>query len=725
MDRLIERVKSARTTSDALLLLYEVALKSAKLEEAVSFCIIAHEGQQRKSGEPYAVHPILVASIVAFLGGDETMVISALLHDIIEDTTYKREKIRELFGDDVANIVEGLTKIVEIRDEKLIPSTSNEKLITSALTFRKILLASIKDVRVLVVKLCDRLHNMLTLEALAPAKQKRIAEETLVVYAPIAHRLGIAALKNRLEDLSFCYIFPEEYKKIEEHIKSRKQQFQIKLNTFIAKVEQIMLKNGFKESDFEIKSRIKHYYSIFLKMQRKGVSIEEVLDLLAIRILVKDPLDVYKSLGLVHLYFKPLIMRFKDYVAIPKENGYQTIHTTVFDDTSIFEVQIRTYEMHKTAELGIAAHWKYKAGAALQHQEFLPKGVVNLNWLNNLQYQNESIEEFYELVKNDLYSEDISVFSPKGDLFTLPRGAVALDFAYAVHTHIGERAVGAIINKQPSTLLTELKNGDIVRIETGKRAILRCSWYDAVRTSKAKDNIRSGCNHRMREIDTLSAYNILASEFKAEPEQIREWIERNSLSNTIHKLTKEPNLFRDLANRYQNESKPESSLFSLIAPRGPRFKKINLENIIVSSRYFINSIEFDYCCHPRRQDHIVAFRSDGKAIIHHKLCEKAYELMTQGEPMLFVEWAQDNLSKYKLIVSLENKKGALANLLHYLVKLDININTIELGTASTKQANYCEMEIECAEANIKKLRAKLESRTKLIELIKVDDAYNQ
>jgi len=350
VEELVKVVKACKQTDQAVDLLFKYIRKTPSIERAVAFTIEKHQGQFRRSGEPYVVHPILVCVFVAYLGGDESMVVAGLLHDVVEDTSCSTEEVKEMFGEEVGHLVDGLTKIVEIRDHELLPSSSNDKLVASALTFRKMLIASIRDVRVLVIKLCDRLHNMLTLEALDASKQKRISEETLVVYAPIAHRLGISSIKNLLDDLSFYYVMPNEHQKIDTYIKEHGQQLQLRLNHFIAKIQQHMLKEGFIESDFTIQKRIKHYYSIYLKMQRKGVTIEEVLDLLAIRVIVRTPIDCYRALGIVHQHFKPLISRFKDYIAIPKENGYQTIHTTVFDDKSIVEAQIRTYDMNKTAE---------------------------------------------------------------------------------------------------------------------------------------------------------------------------------------------------------------------------------------------------------------------------------------------------------------------------------------------------------------------------------------
>ena len=714
MQEFVQKIRSVKDVQEATNLLYQICPHNAKIEEALEFAKEAHKGQYRKSGEPYIIHPILVAAITAYVTAEEEMVIAALLHDVVEDTSFSIEDIQERFGQNVADLVEGLTKIVAIRSEELIPSSSDEKLITSALSFRKMLIASIKDVRVLIVKLCDRLHNMLTLEALPPNKQRRIAEETLVVYAPIAHRLGIASIKNLLEDLSFYYLFPQEYKKIDQFISSHKLELQMKLNGFIDEVKKKIVQNGLRADEFEILGRIKHYYSIYLKMQRKGISIEEVLDLLAIRILVRHKLDCYKVLGIVHTNFKPLIMRFKDYIAIPKENGYQTIHTTVFDDASIFEVQIRTFDMHRTAEYGVAAHWKYKMGDT----------NVNLKWLENLQYQNDNIEEFYELVKNDLFSEDISVFSPKGDLFTLPRGAVALDFAYAIHTDVGNRAKAAYINKQKKTLLTELKNGDIVRIEVADEPILRCSWIDAVKTSKAKEQMRFLCRQKYKEISSKAAINILANELRINPAQIKEWIKKEGLENSLHRIATELNFLKEVKNRYLSEYRKAKRMLYLLSPKYAKLQKKEVENFVFYTSHTISKVEFDYCCHPKHGDEIVAFRKDGTAIIHQKMCHKAQILIEQNEPMLFVEWKKDSIPRFKLIALLPDKKGALADFLHHLGKMDINIKTIELGK-NIEQTNLCEMEFEAPLDDMELLRKKIAQKAKIIEFIQADDAYNQ
>ena len=713
LEPLIEKIRNVKSIDEARSLLFE-KIKSDKVKEALAFAKMAHQDQFRKSGEPYVIHPILVAVITATISEDETMVITALLHDVVEDTSYTVEDIENRFGLDVSNLVEGLTKITEIRDNELLPSISDEKLLASALTFRKMLICSIKDVRVLVIKLCDRLHNMLTLDALVKTKQHRIAEETLVVYVPIAHRLGIATIKNILEDLSFYYLFPKEYAKIDSFLTSHKQDFQIKLNTFISKVETLMVHNGFKAKSFEIFGRLKHHYSIYLKMQRKGISIDEILDLLAIRILVQEPLDCYRALGTLHLNFKPLIARFKDYVALPKENGYQTLHTTVFDDTSIIEAQIRTFKMHKTAEYGIAAHWKYKLGSS----------NINMEWLKNLQFQNESIEEFYELVKNDLYSEDISVFTPDGDQISLPRGATVLDFAYAVHTQVGERASGAFVDKKQASLLTELKNGNLVRIVTANHPIYHCTWIDAVKTSRAKSHMRMRCNQRRKEIDHISSINILSTTFSLAFKEVEKWIKDEKIESQIYRVARELSFYKEVIHRFVDSKKIRSKFLLFLKRQHRRLKRYSFENFIVHCADYVSGVEFDYCCHPKRDDPIVAFKIDNKAVVHHKFCEKAYRLIKDNTPMLYIEWCDSKMHKFRLLTTLKDEKGTLANFLSFLAKIDLNIISIKLGDKTTG-SNVCEVIFETKSNDQNHLKGLLDKRFKLIELTDLTDAYKQ
>jgi len=687
----------------------------ADIRQALDLAIEAHEGQRRKSGEAYIIHPILVGAITASLSSDPTMVVAALLHDVVEDTTYTIEEIGALFGKDVEHIVAGLTKIVEMRDQNLAPSHSNERLISSALSFRKLLVASIEDVRVLIIKLCDRLHNMLTLEALSPSKQLRISEETLVVYAPIAHRLGISKVKNYLEDLSFRYIYPDDYAAIDRFIQANDQNLHFKLNAFIEDVKNTLHKAGYHWEEFEVVGRVKHYYSIYLKMHRKGISIEEVLDLLAIRIITKEPLECYEILGALHLEYTPLISRFKDYIALPKENGYRTIHTTLFGDEGIVEAQIRTEQMHQLAEYGVAAHWKYKEGV----------DQINLDWLKSLHYQNESIEEFYELAKSDLYSEDITVFSPKGDYYTLPKDAVALDFAYAVHSEIGRTATGAMVNKEKASLLTILKNGDIVRIITDGNPRLHCSWVDTVKTSKAKDGIRSQCRHWLRTVDETSGYNILATIFDRHPAAIRRILERSEANQAIFRVPQRLDSLKEKASRISRAADIKVVRFWELLKKGyKRPSERPIDHFLFYTNKTLNGVEFDYCCHPKIGDEIVAFYKDNKAIIHHKLCMKAYHKIEQGDPMLFVAWSESQVARYRLIISLQNQRGALAELLNKITKMGLNVNSIELGIKSSESAEYCKLEIESEVKSRNEIRQELSSKFKVIEIVALDDAYD-
>ncbi|GAX87246.1 GTP pyrophosphokinase [Lebetimonas natsushimae] len=700
--KLVENIKNIKDTESAKKLL--LSKKDTPLiKKAIEFAVKAHAGQKRKSGEDYVIHPILVAAITAYFLNEEVPIVAAILHDVVEDTPYTIYYIKDEFGSEVAELVEGLTKIVEIRGNSLVPSTSNEKLAKSALTFRKMILTSVNDIRVLIIKLCDRLHNMLTLSALPPHKQKRIAEETLVVYAPIAHRLGIATLKNLLEDLSFKYLLPEEYKKIDEYIKANKEIFYEKLNNFISKIEELMLKNGFLKSEFEIKSRIKHYYSIFLKMQRKGISIEEVLDLLAVRIIVKEPLECYETLGIIHLNFRPLISRFKDYIAIPKENGYQTLHTTVYDGNSIIETQIRTQEMDKKAEFGIAAHWKYK----------LNTDLPNVKWLENLKF-NENVEDFYELAKNDLFSEDIVVYSPKFETFTLPRGATALDFAYAVHTDIGNRAKEAYVNKEKVSLLTELKTGDIVNIITGDKVIPRCSWINSLKTSKAKYEQKRLCNQKEKEINRKLAIAILKGIFDLDAIKIRALIKANNLCENIGKIVDDENFLKEVVKRIYKTLKKRNVLY---------FKNIKLKeyifgNIRILSNKHINDISFNYCCHPKYGDKILGLLHKKEVEIHHRFCNNAENKIDKA---VFVEWVKKGQNRYILVVSMPNKKGELAKFINLLNKFNVFIHSINLG----EESNHCRVEIEFDKKIFDTIKEKIGKIYPIIEFVSKNDAYNK
>ena len=717
LENFIEELKDCKDLQGAQELLFRVFLSSPKIKTAVNFCVEAHNGQVRKSGEPYAVHPILVATLVGYLSANEAMVVAALLHDVIEDTPHSEDELREMFGAEVTKLVQGLTKITDIREDEF--SRVSKNLARSALSFRNMLLASIEDASVLVIKLCDRLHNMLTLDALREDKQKRISEETLVVYAPIAHRLGISSIKNYLEDLSFKYLMPEEFAQIDRYINSNDQHIQLGLNEFISKLDLLFQKNGFRSGDYEIQKRIKHNYSIYLKMQRKGISIEEVLDLLGVRILVKEISDCYLALGILHTNFNPLVSRFKDYIALPKQNGYQTIHTTIFDTRNIIEAQIRTFDMHKIAELGVAAHWKYKEDSSL--------AAPKLDWLSDISMQssvensqNLNAVELYEYAKESLYIEDIAVYSPKGEIFTLPRGATVLDYAYEVHTKIGLYAKSAYVNRIKVPLLTKLKNGDIVRIVTSNEKLYRCSWVDSVKTGKAKAAIREFCRQKIKDVNLQSSINILSFVFNEPNSTIYEWIENENLSRKMRQICVNSLFFKDVVNMLKKYAR-KSYLFDKYEIKEQKF-----ENITVYSNHKIANMDFDFCCHPKRGDEILAFVESGNIVLHHKFCNKAEEMLEDKKPMVFVEWSSTQSQSYKVIFSLENKKGSLAEFLTTLSKMQANVLSINLSHSQDSASDYFEASMEFPNnIKISDVKDRLKAQYKILDFTSLNDAYNE
>lgn len=714
MNQFFKEIQHINNVEDAINKLKTLIDISPKLYEVINFIIEAHEGQFRKSGEPYCVHPILVACVTASFSKDEAVIATALLHDVVEDTPYTLDFVKDKWGNDIARMVDGLTKIVEIRESEFVTSkdATDSKIISSALTFRKMLIASIDDARVLIVKLCDRLHNMLTLSVLPAHKQRRIAEETLVVYVPIANRLGISTLKNELEDLAFFYIYPDEYKKIDSFLKEHEHSMQLSFNNFIATTKNLLEKNGFEEDKIKIYSRIKHHYSIYLKMQRKGITIDEVLDLFAIRILVETPIDCYKVLGYIHLEFKPLVSRFKDYIATPKENGYQTIHTTVFYNSKIYEIQIRSFEMNSVAEYGIAAHWQYKSGV---------KNATNLNWLKSLEFSNENIEEFYADAKENLFNDEIIVYSPKGEVFVLPVGSTAYDFAFAVHTNIGKKAVACYINKIKKPLLTVLKSTDIVLIELAEEVVVRCSWLEMVKTSRAKKQIKLLCAQRQKEIDELSGRNIINTIFSRYYESITDVYP----VGTLYKVPSVLSFLKHTKLLLEKKIAKDKGLMVRFKILTSKIKEFKFDNILIYSNFSINSVSFDHCCHPKFGDDIVAFRNGHEAIIHHKMCDKAYNRIKTNQQMLFCTWTKNSVYQYKMLISIPNTRGELARIFTYLSENEFYILVVSFGRQKHTYIQYCEIEFETNKSNIEEVRKIVEKRVKVIEFFSKKDAYNK
>lgn len=708
MQEFLNKIKYINSIEDAISSLESSISISSKIKEALDFSIKAHEGQIRKSGEAYIVHPILVASITAYFSKNETMVLSALLHDVVEDTNFNIEYIKEHYGNDVAHIVDGLTKITEIKHSDLL--NQDDKFIQSALTFRKMIIASTDDVRILVIKLFDRTHNLLTLDALSSSKQERIAQETLVVYAPIAHRLGMSAIKNILEDLSFYYVYPEEYKKIDDYMTTHQKRIQNTFDKFVKDITKTVDIDGIH--NIQITSRIKHYYSIYLKTQRKGINIDEVLDLFAIRIITNNKLDCYNILGKIHIKYKPLIARLKDYIAIPKENGYQTIHTTIFSNTKIFEIQIRTQEMNRIAEFGVAAHWKYKNSSTNTIQP-------NLNWLNTLEVENENIEEFYRDTKQELFSEEIIVYSPKGAILTLPRESTAYDFAYLIHTDLGNCAVDCMINNVKKPLLTEIKSGDIIYIYSEEKIITRCSWYDMVKTTKAKKNIKILCHNKIKKIDELNGVNIVNTIFS----KYRKNILINRDIKRLDKVSYSLDHLKNIKKIVQNTLKIEDGFLARFRLLSTKFKKYRFDNIILYSNFNISNVSLDHCCHPKQGDDIVAFKNNKDAIIHHKMCDNAYIMMENQKEMVFCTWSDDKYFSYNMVLSVQHIKGELARLLNHLSDNEAIILGIDFRRDQSSHVQYCTLELQIKNPNLEKVKQIVSKKAKIIDCYANIDAY--
>lgn len=710
--KLFGEVASIVTLEAGISKLESITLLTDKIKNAIYIAIKYHANQKRKSGEDYVVHPICVASIIAFYGGDEAMICAALLHDVVEDTNYKLESVFLEFGDDVGSLVDALTKISEVRKEEF-DSKAPHKVVATALTFRKMLVAAIKDSRALVIKISDRLHNMLTLHALPDSKRRSISEETLVVYGPIAHRLGISSIKNELEDLSFMHLFPEKYKKIQAYLDESNTSLSGRLNAFISKIRNLLLKSGFVEDDFVIESRIKRPYSIHLKMQRKGISIDEILDLLAIRIITHSTLACYKILGIIHSYFKPIISRFKDYLALPKENGYQTIHTTIFNESLVYEVQIRTFDMHKSAQFGIAAHWKYKSSGLMP----------NMDWLNNFEYQNQSVEEFYELAKNDLYQEDIVVFSPDGDTYNLPVGSIILDYAYAVHTEVGNHAKLAFVNNKKSSLLARLRSGDIVNIIIDDAATPKYTWIDEVKTSKAKSSLRTQRRLRIRDVEQKAAINMLAGFFNKPPQVFSRFLSIKGLAvqnlwRVMHDNVLLSEVFEDLKRNFFTTNFFVKMLYSRY-----RLKAFRIDKFRIHSVFGVNSVIFDCCCYPRHGDEILGVYDAQKVIVHHKLCDKVYDDINQGAKIVSVAWDDTKMPAYKVLVNLEDRRYGIEKLLGVLSKNDCTITGINYEAYKSHFNLHYEVIFESKFSDIKPLRDMLDRHFKIIDFVNLQDAY--
>jgi RelA/SpoT family (p)ppGpp synthetase len=637
-----------------------------RVREAYDFGAERHQGQKRVSGEPYITHPVAVADILADLKLDADTLVAAILHDVIEDTPTAKAEIATMFGQVVAELVDGVSKLDQIQFKN--------RQEAQAESFRKMLLAMVRDIRVIMVKLADRMHNMRTLGAMPTIKRRRIARETLEIYAPIAERLGLYTVKLELEDLGFRALYPYRYRVLEREIKrARGNQKQ-----FIGKIEETF-KNALKKADITggVEGREKHLYSIYRKMQNKHISLNEMVDVYGFRIIVDNVDTCYRALGLVHSVYKPMPGRFKDYIAIPRVNGYQSLHTTLFGPNGVpIEVQIRSEQMHRVAESGIAAHWKYKSGGdafgGIEHdraREWLA-GLVQIQ-------EGGSSEEFLESVKVDLFPDKVYVFTPKGKILRLPTGATAVDFAYAIHTDVGNRCVAAKVDRRLVPLRTPLRNGQTVEIITAKGATPNPSWSSFLVTAKARAAIRQYLKNLKRgeavelgkrllglalEEMSLNLKKIPAAEIAAVVKDINlkdadELYEKIGLGERLAPL---------VARRLQPAREGEQSHDS-----GP-LMIAGTEGLLVT---------YARCCFPIPNDPIMAYLSAGRGVmIHRQNCGNLAEYRKQPEKWLSVGWegAQGKLFSSEIQLDINNRVGVLAAVASAIAGTETNIDQVSL-----------------------------------------------
>ena len=660
----------------------EAYLPPAQIErvrEAYEFGAERHQGQTRVSGEPYITHPVAVAGILADLRLDGDTLVAAILHDVMEDTPTAKAEIATMFGQIVAELVDGVSKLDQIQFKN--------RQEAQAESFRKMLLAMVRDIRVIMVKLADRMHNMRTLGVMPPVKRRRIARETLDIYAPIAERLGLYAVKLELEDLGFRALYPHRYKVLEREVKrARGNQ-----KEFIGKISEA-LKGALGKAGVGggVEGREKHLYSIYKKMRSKGISLGEIVDVYGFRIVVDSADTCYRTLGLVHGLYKPMPGRFKDYIAIPRVNGYQSLHTTLFGPNGVpIEVQIRSEEMHRVAESGIAAHWKYKSGGdvfgGIEHdraREWLA-GLVQIQ-------EGGSSEEFLESVKVDLFPDKVYVFTPKGKILRLPSGATTVDFAYAIHTDVGNRCVAAKVDRRLVPLRTPLRNGQTVEIITAKGATPNPSWSTFLVTAKARAAIRQYLKNLKRG-DAIELgrrlLNLALEEFsltlkKVPQTEIASAVKELGLKDADD-LFEKIGLGERLAPLVARRLQPAGGTEAAGAAHGP-LMIAGTEGLLVT---------YARCCFPIPNDPIMAYLSMGRGlVIHRQNCGNLSEYRKQPDKWLPVAWEADRVRLFSSEIQLEisNRVGVLAAVASNIAGTETNIDhvTLEERDADTSALTF-------------------------------------
>lgn len=655
----------------------------------------AHKDQRRVSGEPYILHPLAVAQILADMKIDTTTITASLLHDVVEDTSYTLDDIKKMFGKEVAFLVDGVTKL-----SRLNYRTKEDQQLNS---MRKMFLAMAKDVRVVVIKLADRLHNMRTLRYMRSDKQKRIAQETLEIFAPLAHRLGIFNIKWELEDLSFRYLEPDKYYDLVDQMKQKRHVREEIVNEAID-----VLKKALDEAHIhcEINGRPKHFYSIYKKMKKDNRDLSQVYDLFAVRVIVDDVKDCYGVLGIVHSLWKPLPYRFKDYIAMPKPNNYQSLHTTVIGTRGQpVEIQIRTWEMHRIAEYGVAAHWRYKEGNQTANKDAFDE---KMGWLRNLlEWQDTSNpKEFVNALKLDAFSDEVFVFSPRGDVIDLPQGAIPIDFAYRIHTDVGHRCVGAKINGKIVPLDYKLKNGDIVEIITSKVGKPSLDWLNIVGSSESRSKIRSWFKKENREENIAKGLDALERECKRLG---HDWKALN-VGGRLGRVAKQMNagseddlvaavgyggfavntvLIKLLELHKKDLQKQEEKTNSLAALEKLKTKKPVKHNgtgILVKGEPGL-LVRLAKCCSPVPGDPIIGFITRGRGVsVHRADCPNVTHGQNDVDRLIDVEWDYDGNERFEVNMEIVayDRTGIMAEIMATLAEMKISILSVNAKTSDTK-----------------------------------------
>lgn len=687
---------------------YHPSTDISMIEKAYKVASEAHEGQKRKSGEPYIIHPLCVAIILADLELDKETIVAGLLHDAVEDTWMTYEEVEKEFGSEVALLVDGVTKLGQL-------SYSADKVEVQAENLRKMFLAMAKDIRVILIKLADRLHNMRTLQYMRPEKQQEKARETMDIYAPIAMRLGISKIKVELDDLSLKYLKPDVYYDLVQKVALRKSEREQFVGAIVKEVKKHMDDANIKA---QVDGRVKHFFSIYKKMVNQDKTIDQIYDLFAVRILVDTVKDCYAALGVIHEMYKPIPGRFKDYIAMPKPNMYQSLHTTLIGPNGQpFEIQIRTYEMHRTAEYGIAAHWKYKESSDGK----VPVGKSEeekLNWLRQiLEWQRDMSDnkEFMSLLKNDLdlFADSVYCFTPQGDVKTLPSGSTPVDFAYNVHSAVGNKMVGARVNGKLVPIEYEIKNGDRIEIITSQNSQGPSrDWLKLVKSTQAKNKINQWFKKELKEDNILKGKEMLAQYARAKGFKITNYTKTQYLEAVLRKYgfrdwdsvlaaighggLKEGQVFNKLVEAYDKENKKNLTDEQVLEAASETQEKLHIakskSGIVVKGIHDV-AVRFSKCCNPIPGDEIVGFVTRGRGItIHRTDCVNVLNMSeTDRTRLIEAEWQQpDTKEKEKYMAEIQvyanNRTGLLVDLSKIFTERKIDLRSINSRTSKQEKA---------------------------------------